>query len=179
MREAPGCKRCCRHARTALTPCRVLSPFFTGTTLPQVKGPDTGFIAPDDDGSSSSSAPGRLTASSARARAAGGGSSASGGGGDGGGMGNNPQMRMRQVCCHPFILAEPGDLAYGATDDRIITSCGKMRVLHRMLTRLRADGHKVLIFSQVRSAERSAVRARRPCVAVSCGRDVTSYGRTK
>lgn len=75
-------------------------------------------------------------------------SSASSAAAPGGGVGSNPQMRMRQVCCHPFILAEPHDLPYGTTDDRIISSCGKMVVLHRMLTSLRAGGHKVLIFSQ-------------------------------
>ena len=54
------------------------------------------------------------------------------------------------MCCHPFILAEPLDLPYGSTDGRIISACGKMLVLHKMLRELRKGGHKVLIFSQVR-----------------------------
>ena len=101
------------------------------------------FIVPDSPHGSS----GRSSATSRQSAAA---SSFSSGSGSGGGVGNNPQMRMRQVCCHPFIIAEPEDLAYGTTDSRIISACGKMVVLDRMLRALRAGGHKVLIFSQVR-----------------------------
>lgn len=49
---------------------------------------------------------------------------------------------------HPFWIAEPLLPPHMPTDHRIVESCGKMIVLDRMLTHLRAMGHKVLIFSQ-------------------------------
>ncbi len=74
----------------------------------------------------------------------------------------NLQMNLRKVCCHPYEFAEPlvgsrrGAGAGGSslgnattdTDERIVTTCGKMVALDRMLRALRAAGHKVLIFSQ-------------------------------
>ncbi len=61
---------------------------------------------------------------------------------------HNRTMNLRKVCNHPYLFAEPADALPGATDGRIVSCCGKMVVLDKMLRRLRADGHKVLIFSQ-------------------------------
>jgi len=55
---------------------------------------------------------------------------------------------LMQACVHPFWIAEPLLPPHMPTDHRIVESCGKMLVLDRMLTHLRAMGHKVLIFSQ-------------------------------
>jgi hypothetical protein len=60
----------------------------------------------------------------------------------------NRQMQMRKICNHPFWIAEPPLPPGTFTDERIITCSGKMVVLDKMLRRLKADGHKVLIFSQ-------------------------------
>lgn len=70
--------------------------------------------------------------------------------------GHNKSMNLRKVCVHPYFFAEPpvptsvrtGD---NATDSRIVSSCGKMVVLDKMLRQLRKDGHRVLIFSQFKT----------------------------
>ena len=54
---------------------------------------------------------------------------------------------------------------------RLISTCGKMVVLDKMLRRLRADGHKVLIFSQfqrVRSECLSLVLFNGPMITGEC-----------
>lgn len=67
----------------------------------------------------------------------------------------NPTMNLRKVCNHPFLF---GDLLDGATgqslrdsaDGRMLVSAsGKFKLLHRMLPRLKKEGSKVLIFSQM------------------------------
>ena len=67
--------------------------------------------------------------------------------------GLNAQMNLRKICVHPYFFAEPPpNYTTGAvTDDRIITSCGKMIILDKMLRKLRKQGHKVLIFSQFKT----------------------------
>lgn len=62
---------------------------------------------------------------------------------------SNTMMQARKVCCHPYLFGEPlrkRDAVH--TDERIISTCGKLQVLDRMLQRLHAAGHRVLIFSQ-------------------------------
>jgi hypothetical protein len=67
--------------------------------------------------------------------------------------GLNAQMNLRKICVHPYFFAEPppNPRTGAVTDEQIITSCGKMKVLDRMLRKLRKDGHKVLIFSQFKT----------------------------
>lgn len=67
--------------------------------------------------------------------------------------GLNAQMNLRKICVHPYFFAEPPpNYRTGeATDERIISSCGKMIILDKMLRKLRAKGHKVLIFSQFKT----------------------------
>jgi SNF2 family DNA or RNA helicase len=71
---------------------------------------------------------------------------------DTGGSLQNMLMQLRKVCNHPYLIQEPVDPVTGelVTDDRIISSCGKLTLLDRMLPRLLAEKHKILIFSQMR-----------------------------
>ena len=85
---------------------------------------------------------------------------AAGAGGGGGGGGNqqftklsNLLMQLRKVCCHPFLFGD--DVARevlaahgGDRADALVAASGKLTALDEMLPRLRAGGHKVLIFSQ-------------------------------
>lgn len=56
-------------------------------------------------------------------------------------------MQLRKICNHPFLFEEV-DTESG-TSENIVTISGKMKLLDRLLPRLVADGHKVLIFSQM------------------------------
>lgn len=60
----------------------------------------------------------------------------------------NKQMMLRKVCVHPYWLAEPRLPAGVTASEDLVTTCGKLAVLDRMLCNLRRNGHKVLIFSQ-------------------------------
>ena len=78
----------------------------------------------------------------------------------GGGGGNqqftklsNLLMQLRKVCCHPFLFGEDAAreaiAAHGGNRaEALVAASGKLTALDEMLPRLRADGHKVLIFSQ-------------------------------
>ncbi|XP_076819588.1 lymphocyte-specific helicase-like [Clavelina lepadiformis] len=64
---------------------------------------------------------------------------------------NNMLMHLRKCCNHPYLInypLVPGTNIY-KIDDELITSCGKMQLLDRMLPVLRKNGHKVLLFSQM------------------------------
>lgn len=76
----------------------------------------------------------------------------------------NLMMQLRKVCNHPFLIkgAEEGivneiknsDTENKLTNDEVrnkalIESSGKMVLLSKLLPKLKADGHKVLIFSQM------------------------------
>ena len=83
---------------------------------------------------------------------------AAGGGGGGGGNQqftklSNLLMQLRKVCCHPFLFgddaAREAVAAHGGNRaDALVAASGKLTALDEMLPRLRAGGHKVLIFSQ-------------------------------
>lgn len=63
---------------------------------------------------------------------------------------NNVLMQMRKVCNHPDLITAPFTNAIEFPPvDELVRQCGKMQLLDRLLTRLQAGGHKVLIFSQV------------------------------
>ena len=53
-------------------------------------------------------------------------------------------MQLRKVCNHPYLF-----LTDWAIDDDLIRSSGKFELLDRMLPKLKAAGHRVLIFSQM------------------------------
>lgn len=62
----------------------------------------------------------------------------------------NRAMQLRKCCNHPYLFDEPlngsGEIA---TDERLVEAAGKLVVLDKMLAKLKRDGHKVLIFSQM------------------------------
>jgi len=58
---------------------------------------------------------------------------------------NNVIMQLRKVCNHPYLFCPNGYLI----DDNIIKSAGKLELLDRMLPKLKATGHRVLMFTQM------------------------------
>ena len=64
---------------------------------------------------------------------------------------NNMLMQMRNNCNHPALITSKFDNSPTFPPaDVLVQQCGKLRLLDRLLTALKAGGHKVLIFSQVR-----------------------------
>ena len=66
----------------------------------------------------------------------------------------NQNMNLRKVSNHPFLFGEPRDVASGkylgeANPELLIMASGKLKLLDRMLPTLKAQQHKVLIFSQM------------------------------
>ncbi|CAG0902990.1 unnamed protein product [Cyprideis torosa] len=61
----------------------------------------------------------------------------------------NILMQLRKCANHPYLFdgAEPGP-PY-TTDQHLVDNCGKMVLLDRLLPRLREEGSRVLIFSQM------------------------------
>ena len=61
----------------------------------------------------------------------------------------NIVMQLRKCCNHPYLFdgAEPGP-PY-TTDEHLITNAGKMVVLDKLLKKFKAQGSRVLIFSQM------------------------------
>jgi ATP-dependent DNA helicase len=64
----------------------------------------------------------------------------------------NALSQLRKCCNHPYLLAAPLD-SHGqlVVDARLVQSSGKLRLLDRVLPALRAEGHRVLLFSQMTS----------------------------
>ena len=61
----------------------------------------------------------------------------------------NMLMQLRKACNHPYLFTgiEPGPpYMEGA---HLWESCGKMQLLHKLLLRLKSEGHRVLIFTQM------------------------------
>lgn len=68
---------------------------------------------------------------------------------------SNLAMELRKCCNHPFLIkgAEKEMVKHfvdETTTDIMIKSSGKMTLLDKLLPKLQADGHRVLIFSQFR-----------------------------
>lgn len=61
----------------------------------------------------------------------------------GGGL-NNAVMQLRKVCNHPYLFLRDFHV-----DENLIRSSGKFELLDRMLPKLLAGGHRVLMFSQM------------------------------
>lgn len=70
---------------------------------------------------------------------------------------NNVLMQMRKNCNHPDLItsAFTADLDY-PPPAVLVAQAGKMGLMDRLLRRLKAGGHKVLIFSQVRHGRGTA-----------------------
>ena len=58
---------------------------------------------------------------------------------------NNVVMQLRKVCNHPFLFSPQGY----HINEKIIRSSGKVELLDRMLPKLKAAGHRVLMFTQM------------------------------
>ena len=96
----------------------------------------------------------------------------SGGGGGGGGGGNNNNnggmmrgglrniaMQLRKVCIHPYLFLDNPNSSYSCGLDytpedpeEIVRASGKVALLDSVLEKLRATGHRVLLFSQMTRA---------------------------
>ena len=64
---------------------------------------------------------------------------------------NNMLMQMRKNANHPDLISSAfSNDAYYPTSAELRAECGKLALLDRLLIKLRAGGHKVLIFSQAR-----------------------------
>lgn len=61
----------------------------------------------------------------------------------------NLVMQLRKVCQHPYLFEGQEDRSLDPYGDHLITNCAKLSLLDKLLPRLRADGHRVLIFSQM------------------------------
>eukprot|EP01029_Cantina_marsupialis_P031516 TRINITY_DN912_c1_g1_i2.p1 TRINITY_DN912_c1_g1~~TRINITY_DN912_c1_g1_i2.p1 ORF type:complete len:1876 (-),score=622.51 TRINITY_DN912_c1_g1_i2:229-5856(-) len=67
---------------------------------------------------------------------------------------NNIEMELRKCCNHPFLIrgVEDRELANDFSQNnrvlKLLRCSGKMVLLDKLLPKLRAEGHKVLIFSQ-------------------------------
>jgi len=58
---------------------------------------------------------------------------------------NNVVMQLRKVCNHPYLFSPQGY----HINDTMIRSSGKFELLDRMLPKLKAAGHRVLMFTQM------------------------------
>lgn len=64
---------------------------------------------------------------------------------------NNKIMQLRKICNHPYVFSEVEDAInlQGITDEMIVRTSGKFELLDRMLPKLKATGHRVLMFFQM------------------------------
>jgi SNF2 family DNA or RNA helicase len=62
---------------------------------------------------------------------------------------NNLLMQLRKVCNHPFSLPGSEPAFDGeSTGEAIVQASGKLVVLDKLLAKLKAAGHRVVLFSQ-------------------------------
>ncbi|KAI0361386.1 hypothetical protein OH77DRAFT_1417635 [Trametes cingulata] len=64
---------------------------------------------------------------------------------------NNMLMQLRKCIQHPYLVSdtiEPRGLPPQETHDRLVAASAKLRLLKMLLPKLRARGHRVLLFSQ-------------------------------
>lgn len=66
----------------------------------------------------------------------------------------NIEMQLRKCCNHPFLVSSvEAKVNQGVTSEsdrmaRLVSASGKLVLIAKLLPKLRAEGHKVLIFSQ-------------------------------
>lgn len=60
-------------------------------------------------------------------------------------------MQLRKICNHPFVFEEVERVInpYKISNELLYRTSGKFELLDRMLPKLRATGHRVLIFFQM------------------------------
>eukprot|EP00948_MAST-09A_sp_MAST-9A-sp1_P003870 g3870.t1 len=61
----------------------------------------------------------------------------------------NLVMQLRKVCNHPYLFDGVEDRTLNPMGDHLITNCGKLTLLDKLLPKLKARGSRVLIFSQM------------------------------
>ena len=67
----------------------------------------------------------------------------------------HPSLTLRdwsavpQVCNHPYLFEGTEDRSLDPLGDHVVTNCGKLVLLDKLLKRLKERDHRVLIFSQV------------------------------
>jgi len=54
-------------------------------------------------------------------------------------------VQLRKICNHPYLFEQEG---YNQ-DDNLVRASGKFALLDHILPKLKATGHRVLIFSQM------------------------------
>lgn len=57
-------------------------------------------------------------------------------------------MHLRKICNHPYLLPDSDPMV---TDERILAASSKLMLLDKLLTKLRSEGRKCLIYSQFTS----------------------------
>lgn len=63
----------------------------------------------------------------------------------------NLVMQLRKACAHPYLFEGVEDRTLDPMGDHVITNCGKMVLLDKLMQRLHERGSRVLVFSQVRT----------------------------
>lgn len=58
-------------------------------------------------------------------------------------------MQLRKCANHPYLFEGAEDRSLPAYGDHIIENCGKLKLLDKLLPKLKAQGSRVLIFSQM------------------------------
>ncbi|CAM9610593.1 unnamed protein product [Ascophyllum nodosum] len=61
----------------------------------------------------------------------------------------NIVMQLRKCCNHPYLFAGVEDRKLDPLGEHLIFNCGKMVLLDKLLNKLYAKGHRVLIFTQM------------------------------
>jgi len=74
----------------------------------------------------------------------------------------NSMALLRRCCNHPYLIEYPMDNGQLRVDESLVTACGKLMLLDRMLTELKTNGHKVWLCLCIQ------------CSAAVCLRNVTT-----
>lgn len=61
----------------------------------------------------------------------------------------NIVMQLRKCCNHPYLFQGIEDRTLPPLGQHLVDACGKLRLLDKLLARLKEQGHRVLIFSQM------------------------------
>ncbi len=64
---------------------------------------------------------------------------------------NNMVMQLKKVCNHPYLFYNDEELA-SLPHDNLVRTSGKFELLNHALNKLKASGHRVLMFSQMTAA---------------------------
>lgn len=61
----------------------------------------------------------------------------------------NLAMQLRKCCNHPYLFPNVEDRSLPPLGEHLVEACGKLQLLDKLLARLKAGDHRVLIFSQM------------------------------